>query len=649
MKNSDFLRAIYGELGDGEYGWTASFRANPNSADADWSGRAYKHTPALAALVDGRLEDNNFFTPTVLSGTDERGRMRRVKAQAARPVALVADDVVPDDLLGSVSWTIETSPQKFQSGLILDQDDPDVHDLELFDAVMQAMAGKGLVPKDASGNNAVRYVRLPNGTNTKPRESGPWSVRLTTWSEQSYTLADACAVFGLDLEEIRQAPSAQPERQPAATGNDTASLLAAIGAHNPAERNYHDPLLRLTSKMVAAGMAPGAVVEHVRGVMLAVQPSDAHELERWRSRYDEIPRMVAGAEKYRPADKPEVTIALPQLSAQAPAQGLVTYLPELARLSGQVSWLVKGMVPADSLGILFGASGTYKSFLTLDLCLHVAHGMRWMDKRTRSGTVLYVASEGGAGIHRRVQAWHAENGRELAQNFAVCITPLLLSEAQQLETLATAIEAMPERPTLIVIDTLSQTFTGDENAASDIGNYLRAINAELRARFNATVLIVHHTGHSASERPRGSSALTANVDFLLGVFRPDAQAMSCTLETIKQKDGDKAQACNFELKRHVVDQDEDGEEITSLAAVYSNVVDTFVAKVKAKLGKYENAILGRLEHPCRESTLRDLVMGMCPTQEAGRKAFTRAFNTLQSMNLLEPVSTGVWKKREGAA
>lgn len=649
MKNSDFLRAVYGELGDGDYGWTASFRANPNSPEADWAGRAYKHSPALIKLVDDRAGDNNFFTPTVLSGVDERGRMRRVKSQAARPVALVADDVVPDDLLGSVSWLIETSPGKFQAGLKLDQDDPEVHNLELFDMVMQAMAVKGLVPKDASGNNTVRYVRLPVGTNTKPRESGPWSVRLASFSNQSYSLADACAVFGVDLDEVRgQARSASASPAPATAGKDTASLLAALAAENLQERTYHETLLRLSSKLVASGMAPGAVVEHVRGVMLAVQPTQPAELARWQARFDEIPRMVAGAEKYRPADKPEVTIALPQLAPQAPTHGLVTYLPELARLSASVSWLVKGMIPADSLGILFGASGTYKSFVTLDLCLHVAHGMRWMDKRTTPGTVLYVASEGGAGIYRRVQAWHEQYGKDVAENFAVCITPLLLSESQQMMALVTAIEAMPEKPSLIVIDTLSQTFTGDENAASDIGDYLRSINSELRARFNATVLIVHHTGHSASERPRGSSALTANVDFLLGVFRPDPQAMHCVLETVKQKDGDKAQACNFELKRHVVSQDEDGDEVSSLAAVYSTAVDAFVSKVKAKLGKYEHAIMARLDVPCREATLRELVMGLCPTQEAGRKAFTRSFATLQAMNLVESMGSGVWKKREGA-
>jgi putative DNA primase/helicase len=201
------------------------------------------------------------------------------------------------------------------------------------------------------------------------------------------------------------------------------------------------------------------------------------------------------------------------------------------------------------MGILFGASGTFKSFLALDLCLHLAHDMAWCGRKTNAGGVVYVAAEGGAGISRRVSAWHKQNKRMLATNFAVCVTPLLLTVEERIVALRDAISALTFKPSLIVVDTLSQTFAGDENSASDISDYLRLINLHLRSTFGASVLVIHHTGHSASERPRGSSALTANVDYLLGVYRPDAEGMSAQLEVLKQKDGDKLLAQHFDLTK----------------------------------------------------------------------------------------------------
>lgn len=643
MQNSDFLRAVFGGLEEGQYLWTASFRADPNSADADWAGRLYTDKPAIARLLDARSADNNFYCTAVLSGTDENGKPRRVKPLAVRLGVLVADDVNPQDLIGSPSYIIETSPNKFQAGVRLDPSDPDVHDMPLVDAVMHRMAEKGLVPKDASGNNLVRYVRLPVGTNTKQRETGPFSVRLAEWNDESYSLADAAGMFGIDLDDARQGvlDPAVP-MPPLAAGTDTATLLAALSAEKPNERTYHESLLRLSSKLVASGMAPGAVVEHVRGVMLAVQPTEGQELARWQARFDEIPRMVAGAEKFAPAQQQKVELALAVLRK---SQQFLLSLDELATIAGNVSWLVKGMIPADSMGILFGASGTYKSFVALDLCLHMAHGMNWLDRRSKQGSVLYVASEGGAGIHRRVMAWHKERGLEPTGALRVCITPLLLSEEEQLKFLADEISKLLEPPSLIVIDTLSQTFSGDENAASDIGDYLRNINSELRARFNSTVLIIHHTGHAASERPRGSSALTANVDFMLGIFRPDPAVMTCVLETHKQKDGDRAQGAQFDLKRHVLGTDSDGDEISSLAAVHNDAVKMFVNKVKAKLNKYEEALLAYLAKPRKEPDMLARLTEMAASKEAGRMAFTRAFKSLKEQELIEMAGIGVWKKK----
>ena len=135
-----------------------------------------------------------------------------------------------------------------------------------------------------------------------------------------------------------------------------------------------------------------------------------------------------------------------------------------------------------------------------------------------------------------------------------------------MEVLRNSISKMPVSPALVIIDTLAQTFAGVENDSSDISAYLRSINSELRAGFNTSVIIVHHSGHTVSERPRGSSALIGNLDYILGVFRPEGDERTARLSVIKQKDSDKIDDLYFDMRHIVLGVDQDDEEVSSLVA-----------------------------------------------------------------------------------
>jgi hypothetical protein len=47
--------------------------------------------------------------------------------------------------------------------------------------------------------------------------------------------------------------------------------------------------------------------------------------------------------------------------------------------------LIKGDLPRGELGVLFGASGSGKTFVALDLAFSVARGIAWRDRRTTRG------------------------------------------------------------------------------------------------------------------------------------------------------------------------------------------------------------------------------------------------------------------------
>ena len=558
MRNSEFLSAIYGRLRD-DYGWTTSFASDPSNAPPSvWAGTSWAGTESQKVVINKRGEDNNYFCVSVMLPKD--GQKRRSKDNFGRLAVLLADDADLKALNGASSYPLETSPSKFQIGILLDAEDEDTKNQPLIDAVLHAMAADGLIAADPSGNNPVRYARLPIGTNTKKRETGLWSTRLLFCNlDEVYSLSDAVATFGLDLDSIKRGLSA-PKPKPEGTG-DAVDLFKAIINPNLEERSYHDPLMKLSASFIASGLKPGATVNALRSIMLASKPEEeGPELDRWRDRFgDELVRMVQGAEKYTP--KPEEPLNV---------SGYWKTVHQLGESTKNIKWLVKNLIPADSMGMIFGASGTFKSFLALDLCLSVANGKAWTNRKTDFGAVGYMAAEGGAGIYKRIVAW--QDGIPPPDNFHVCTVPLLLSAKDEVAALRASIIALPEIPKLIVIDTLSQTFAGDENSSSDIASYLRMINSEIREPFGATVLVIHHSGHSASERPRGSSAITANVDFLLGCFRSDPEALNARLEVTKQKDGDKVKGLYFDLERRIIGKDEENEEISSLVAVYHDAV-----------------------------------------------------------------------------
>lgn len=257
-----------------------------------------------------------------------------------------------------------------------------------------------------------------------------------------------------------------------------------------------------------------------------------------------------------------------------PPAELVLTLDQLYERAKNVRWAVKGLVPEQGVGFIYGASQAFKSFVTLDYALHRAWGMKWLGRKTKQAAPVYLAAEGGTGLIRRVEAWHQARGLDWRKcPMRVVSVPLTLRT--QAKHLRAAITAAGVEPGDVVIDTMSQTFTGDENSNDQVADFLRVLGVELRDALGCTVLIVHHTGHSASERPRGASAIIANVDFAFGVMR-DGKELLATVEFAKVKDGERPEPQTFELSVQQLGKDEDGDPITSLAARHINNAEALV-------------------------------------------------------------------------
>jgi AAA domain/DnaB-like helicase N terminal domain len=318
-------------------------------------------------------------------------------------------------------------------------------------------------------------------------------------------------------------------------------------------------------------------------------------------------------------------------------------LQELRKQAHAVTWLIKGVVPAACTGMMFGASGTFKSFIALDACLHVAHGLPWLGRKTKQGEVLFLAAEGGTGLWQRIAAWH--RARHLQwDKVPMKVVPVSIDLSQDAWKVVESAQAQAAHPALVVIDTMSQTFGGEENVANEVAAYFREIGARFRQLWGCTVLVIHHSGHSATERPRGSSAILGNVDFLFGVYR-DEKEMMATLTCLKQKDGERFNDTTFRVGLHNLEKDEDGDWISSLVARHlttaEDVQEAMEAESKAGRGGNNHLLLSLLSNGQKEGDLRSAFYAECDasTADGRRQAYHRARKWAETNGLME-VSQG---------
>ena len=230
------------------------------------------------------------------------------------------------------------------------------------------------------------------------------------------------------------------------------------------------------------------------------------------------------------------------------------------------NWLVKNLIFADSGVVMFGESGTCKTFVAIDLLGHIASSKYWLGNKTKAGKVLYVCAEGQNGIVRRFKAWFQAHGNEsAAANIMIRTIPAALSEPAATAELANEIAAMPEKPVAIVFDTLARNFgDGDENATRDMNRFVAGMDSIRAAAQGATVIVIHHTGHDKS-RERGAYALRAGIDTR---FQIERNGDLVTMKTGKQKDGEEAALSAWNIqKQNLPWADEDGEPMNSLVLV----------------------------------------------------------------------------------
>jgi len=204
------------------------------------------------------------------------------------------------------------------------------------------------------------------------------------------------------------------------------------------------------------------------------------------------------------------------------------------------SWLIPGVMPSEGTGILYGASGSFKSFLALDMALCLANGIpgQWGAAPVPHKILFLAGEQGHSLIGQRVDAWAEWQGGVSPDNehFIVVQGVPAIRDAEGWRDVREGLLEMDIAPDLIIVDTLARAITGmDENSNND-ANLAIGFMEEMAAHYGAFVLAIHHTGKDESKGARGASAFVANIDVAMMVKKRGKSAT--TLLPKKMKDSD---------------------------------------------------------------------------------------------------------------
>jgi hypothetical protein len=209
VSNDQFLNAIFGEQYVNSH--VTSFVCDPNNIPPSesarcWAGGAYKNTK----LKSGSKQ---FYTVSLFL-PDETGRSRRRKSNFSACYVIGLDDVREKlpieqvDRLPPPSIVLKSSMHSEQWLYLLETP---CTDISRIDNLHDGLISNGLAPnsKDPGQKGVTRYLRLPEGVNTKAKRiaenngTPPRSV-ITSWHpERRYSLEQLGDPFGVDIDAPR--------------------------------------------------------------------------------------------------------------------------------------------------------------------------------------------------------------------------------------------------------------------------------------------------------------------------------------------------------------------------------------------------------------------------------------------------------------
>lgn len=180
----------------------------------------------------------------------------------------------------------------------------------------------------------------------------------------------------------------------------------------------------------------------------------------------------------------------------------------------QPKYLISHIMHEEAVTMVYGESSTGKTFFGLHTSICIALDLPWFGRKVKPGRVLYIYAEGAASLNNRLDAWEKYYEHEIDN---VDFMPYEAHLVQEQQRLIDTIDAMPEKPVMVVIDTYSNCTAGlDQNKQDDVSTALSSAH-KIKSLFHCNVLIIHHTTWQG--KVNGSMAFMNHVDTMIELKR----------------------------------------------------------------------------------------------------------------------------------
>ena len=235
--------------------------------------------------------------------------------------------------------------------------------------------------------------------------------------------------------------------------------------------------------------------------------------------------------------------------------------------------IVQGLFVAGEISVLYGASNSGKTFLSVAMADAVASSQNFLNRRVDGGDVLYIAAESPASIKVRIQAINKHFERTVSGVHIAQAQVNLYSRPEFASLIVQAVSELEEKTSrkvkMIIMDTLARITAGaNENTGEDMAPILEALDRIAKATHTA-LIVIHHSGKDQLKGSRGWSGIYGAVDAEIEVKEEQGRRF---FRVSKQRQlGTKEQTFGFDLVVVEMGVDKWGDPSTTCVVIPAEV------------------------------------------------------------------------------